>query len=210
MAVTTRAKKGTASTELVLGQAAKQITKAVNDLALATTTITKLSEEAENLALLIANKEDSISALEIQFKEKERQLNVDLDLSFKSQTERVVSEYLRSNDKVSISEDELNTIRKELHEVKNNCDAETKKQVASASSSIKSEYENMIKLLQSENKAIAAENAAKIGTLGTQNKFLEDQVTRLYAQLDSERAAGIERAKAGSIGSINVGDNGRK
>jgi hypothetical protein len=42
------------------------------------------------------------------------------------------------------------------------------------------------------------------------NKFLEEQVTKLYQQLDAERAAGIERAKAGSIGNITVGDTNRK
>ena len=79
-----------------------------------------------------------------------------------------------------------------------------KKEVASIVATLKTQYENEIKLIHSENKAIAAENAAKIGTLATQNKFLEEQVTKLYLQLDAERAAGIERAKAGSVGSINV------
>ena len=65
-------------------------------------------------------------------------------------------------------------------------------------------------MLHSENKAIAAENASKIGVLAEKNKFLDEQVTKLYAQLDAERNAGIERAKAGSVGSINIGDGTRK
>jgi hypothetical protein len=203
-------KKATASTELVLGQAAQQITKAVTELNLATSTIGKLSAQAEELTLQVANKEDAIAALEVAFAEKERQLNVDLDLSFKSNTDRVVSEFLRSTGKVSISSEELQSLRQDLAETKANADAETKRQVAQATASVKSDYENMIKLLHSENKAVAAENAAKIGTLATQNKFLEEQVVKLYGQLDSERTAGIERAKAGSVGQINIGDGGRK
>jgi hypothetical protein len=203
-------KKATASTELVLGQAAQQITKAVAELNGATASIGKLSAQAEELTLQVANKEDAIAALEIAYKEKERQLSVDLDLSFKSNTDGVVTEFLKSNGKVSISSEELQSLRQDLAETKANAEAEAKKQVAQATATIKSDYENAIKLLHSENKAVAAENAAKIGTLETQNSFLKEQVVTLYAQLDSERSAGIERAKAGSVGSINIGDGGRK
>ena len=98
-------KKASVSTELVLGQAAQQITKAVAELNAVTGTIGKLSAQAEELTLLVANKEDAIEALTVAYAEKERQLNVDLDLSFKSNTERVVNEFLRSTGKVSISAD---------------------------------------------------------------------------------------------------------
>jgi hypothetical protein len=74
----------------------------------------------------------------------------------------------------------------------------------------KSQFENDLRFIQSENKAVAAENASKIGVLAEKNKFLEEQVVKLYSQLDAERAAGIERAKAGSIGTITVGDTNRK
>jgi benzoyl-CoA reductase/2-hydroxyglutaryl-CoA dehydratase subunit BcrC/BadD/HgdB len=127
----------------------------------------------------------------------------------KSSAERLVNEYLTSNGYVSISANELNSLRSELEQTKSTTEAQIKKEVATVASTLKSQYENEIKLIQSENKAISAENAAKIGTLATQNKFLEDQVTKLYLQLDAERAAGIERAKAGSVGSINVAPAGK-
>lgn len=203
-------KKATASTELVLGQAAQQITKAVNELVLATGTISKLSEQAEELTLLVANKEEAIALLDVQFNEKERQLSVDLDLSFKSNTDRVVTEYLKSTGKVSIQSVELDSLRQELHDVKSNINDQIKREVNSVVSGVKSDYENSIKLLHSENKAIAAENSSKIIVLAEKNKFLEEQTVRLYAQLDLERQAGIERAKAGAVGSINIGDGTRK
>jgi hypothetical protein len=203
-------KKATASTEVVLGQAAQQISKAVTELGLATATIGKLSAQAEELTLQVANKEDAIAALEVEYKERERQLGVDLDLSIKSNTERVVNEYLNSVSKTSIAVAELNGLRQELSETKANADAQTKKEVATAVNAVKAQYENDIKLLHSENKAVAAENASKIGVLAEKNKFLEEQTVRLYAQLDAERNAGIERAKAGAVGAINIGDSTRK
>lgn len=201
---TTTAKKASVSTEIVLGQAAQQITKAVAELNNATASVNQLTAKAEELTLLVANKEEAIKALEVEFAEKERQLKVDLDLSFKANTDRVVNEYLTSVNKVAVSASELNTLKSELEEAKSNTEAQIKREVSAVASNLKSQYENEIKLIHSENKAIAAENAAKIGTLATQNKFLEEQVTKLYLQLDAERAAGIERAKAGSVGSINV------
>jgi len=210
MAVTkTGTRKASVSTEIVLGQAAQQITKAVAELNSATSSINQLTDKAEELTLLVANKEDAIKALEVEFTEKERQLKVDLDLSFKANTERVVNEYLGSVNQVSISSTELKTLRADLEDAKTNVEAQIKREIGSVASTLKTQYENEIKLIHSENKAIAAENAAKIGTLATQNKFLEEQVTKLYLQLDAERAAGIERAKAGSVGSINVSGQGK-
>ena len=66
------------------------------------------------------------------------------------------------------------------------------------------QHENDIKLLQSENATNSVENASKIATLTEQKSFLEAQVAKLYQQLDAERAAGIARAQAGAVGSINV------
>lgn len=193
-----------------MGQAAQQITKAVSELTSATATIGKLTEQSEELTLLVANKEDAIKALAVEFAEKERQLKVDLDLSFKANTEKVVTDHLTSNGKVAISASELKDLRTELDSAKSGAEALVKKEVAIVANTLKSQYENEIKLIHSENKAIAAENAAKLGSLTTQNEFLEEQVTKLYGQLDAERSAGTERAKAGSIGNITVGETGRK
>ena len=200
----TPAKKASANTEVVLGQAAAQIAKAVNELKAATATVSTLSEQSEQLTLLVANKEEAISALEVEYAEKRRQADVELDLSFKANQERVVNTWLTSNGYTSIATSELTSLRSDLETARTNTEATVKKEVASVVATLKTQYENEIKLIHSENKAIAAENAAKIGTLATQNKFLEEQVTKLYLQLDAERAAGIERAKAGSVGSINV------
>jgi hypothetical protein len=206
---TTPARKASVTTEVVLGKAAQQIAKAVSELNAATESVNQLTSKTEDLTLQVANKEEAIAALEVEYNERKRQSDVDLQLTMKSSAERLVNEYLTSNGYVSISANELNSLRSELEQTKSTTEAQIKKEVATVASTLKSQYENEIKLIQSENKAISAENAAKIGTLATQNKFLEDQVTKLYLQLDAERAAGIERAKAGSVGSINVAPAGK-
>jgi hypothetical protein len=202
--------KRTASTELVLGQAAQQITKAVAELNNATKTVNELASQAEDLTLQVANKEEAISALKVEYAERKRQADVDLDLSIKANTESVVTTYLQTTGKVAIPSSDWTSLQKELATEKANSEKAIASQVAVITTTQKAQYENDIRFLQSENKAIAAENASKIGVLAEKNKFLEEQVTKLYLQLDAERAAGIERAKAGSVGSINVGNDSRK
>lgn len=206
----TTTKKASATTELVLGQAAQNITRGLNELKSAWDNVNKLGTLGEELTLLVSNKEEAIKALDVEFAEKKRKLAVELDLSFKADTNRVVEEYLKSTGKVAVSASELDSLQKELNLVKNNAEAETKKQVADATTALKNQYENDIKLLHSENKAVAAENASKNKFLESQVKALQEQVETLYGQLNSERNAGIERAKASSIGNLNVGETVRK
>lgn len=209
MAGKTTAKKASQTTEIVLGQAAQQIAKGVSELKSASETIAQLVQQSEDLSLQVANKESQIADLDIQYAERARQKEVELELNFKANSERVVNEFLNANGKTSISKTDLANLQKELESTKANAEAETKKAVAAATATLKTQYESDIKLMQSENKAVAAENASKIGTLTEKNQFLEAQVTKLYQQLDAERAASIERAKAGSVGSINVTGAGK-
>ena len=210
MASKTTAKKASQSTEIVLGQAAQQIAKGVSELKSASETIAQLVQASEDLSLQVANKEAQIAELDVQYGEKARQKEVELELNFKANSERVVNEFLTANGKTSITKTDLANLQKELETTKANAEAETKKAVAAATATLKAQYESDIKLMQSENKAVAAENASKIGTLAEKNKFLEEQVTKLYTQLDAERAAGIERAKASAVGQITVGTDSRK
>lgn len=206
----TNNKKASATTEVVLGQAAQKIAKAVSELKDAAETVTQLTSQAEEMTLLVANKENQISELDVQYAEKARQAEVEFELNMRANAERVVNETLRAAGKEAILSSDLSSLRQELETVKANADAETKKQVASVAGTLKSQFDNDLRFIQSENKAVAAENASKIGTLAEKNKFLEEQVTKLYQQLDNERQASIERAKASSIGNINVGDTSRK
>ena len=203
-------KKTSVTTELVLGQAAQNITRAITELNTAIESVNTLSSKAEELTLIVSNKEQSIEELEITYQERDRQLEVDLELRFKANVEGLVTEYLNETEKVSISRTELNDLRNELTATKAGIDTQVKKEVAIATNSLKSHYENSILLANSEHARKEAENLSKIGTLEEKNKFLEGQVTKMYQQMDAERAASIERAKASSVGTIQVGTNSSK
>lgn len=203
-ATTSPVKKGSASTEAILGQAAQQMIKATSEMNSAAATLAKLASQSDDLTLLVANKEDQIAALEIEYAEKARQAKVDLEVSMKANTESVVNSYLTDNGKVAVTKTELTALTKELADTKAGAEAETKKQVIIVSSTLTTQYANDKRFVEAENKAVGAENAAKLSALIQNEKNLQEQVTKLYLQLDAERAAGIERAKAASVGNINV------
>ena len=203
-------KRTSVTTELVLGQAAQSITKAIAELNAATESVNALSSKGEELTLLVSNKEQAIDELEVKYAEQERQLQVDLELKMRSKAEDVVTSYLDLTDKVAIPEAEWEALKADLTKTKADFETQTKKEVAVAVNSVKSTYEHSIALLSSEYKAKEAENLSRIGVLGEKNTFLEAQVTKMYQQMDAERAASIERAKASSVGTISVGTSNGK
>ena len=212
-ATTTR--KTSTTAELVVGAAAQNIVKAIAELKSATEGVSKLAQTSEDLTLQVANKEaeianliiakeDTIKALDVTYTEKERQLKVDLELSFKANTKSVVDNYLSSVKETSISVAELASLRKELADATASSENAIKTAVAVATSSVKSHYEGEIKLLHAENKANTAQITAQIDALTSQKISLESQNEKLYHQLDAERAAGTDRAKASAPQPVSI------
>lgn len=209
MAAARTAKKTNVATETVIGSAAVSLTKAVGEINAAVGAVKGLEERSEELSLQVANKTVQIEELDAQYTEKLRQKDVEFGLQFKENSAKVVGEFLSSNGDVAIAKTELNALRKDLEDTKANSTKEAEKAVAIVANKLKSEHESAIKLLESEHKGANIENTSKISSLETQNKFLESQLAKLYEQLDNERQASIERAKAGSIGAINVSGAGK-
>ena len=210
MAIAKKSTRGNATTEVVLGQSAQHLTKAVAEILSAVGKVEELKTLGEELTLLVSNKEDAIKDLDVEFAEKERKLKVDLDLSFKANTDRVVTEYLRSIDKEAISSKELAGLKDTLAKTIAGTEAQIVKEVKAFQETSKLKFDNDTALLQAEHKVINAENKAKISSLETIVKALEAQITDYKEQLNAERVAGTARAQAGSIGTINLGDRGGK
>ena len=210
MATTSRtAKKTNVATETVIGSAAVSLAKAVGEINAAVGAVKGLEEKSAELSLQVANKTVQIEELDSTYAEKLRQKDVDFGLQFKENSAKVVSEFLTSNGETSISKSELNALINELETTKTNSAKEAEKAAAIVGNKMKAENESAIKLLESEHRGANIENTSKITALEAQNKFLEGQLTKLYEQLDNERQASIERAKAGSIGAINVSGAGK-
>ena len=204
MAVVRGAKKSNATTEVVIGQAAQQINKAVAELKNAFTQVEGLESKLETLSLQVTGKEERIAELDAHFAEQLRQKEVELELQFKQNQELVVNKHLLDSGKTAILKTEYNQLIKELEVAKKDNQEVVSEAVSAERVKLVNEHSAAIKLIEAEHKSTTIENTAKISSLEEKNTFLQGQVYKLYEQLDSERSASIERAKAGSVGTINV------
>lgn len=208
-AKTTATKKTNTTTEVIVGQSAQHLTKAVAELNQAVSLVGGLESKSAELSLQVANKTAEIEGLDAEYTEKLRQKDVEFGLQFKENSTKVVTEFLSANGDVAISRHDLAALKNELETVKSNSQKEADKAVAIVSSKLKSEHESAMKLAEAEHKSSSIESNSKNSSLAEKNTFLEAQVAKLYEQLDSERNASIERAKAGAVGAINVNGAGK-
>jgi len=197
--------KKSVSAEIVMGKAAIDLNKAVAEAMKATEGLGTLVSQSEDLTLTISNQEAQIEELDIQFAEKERQLQLDLELKMKGSAEKTVQEYLASNKQRSISLQEY----QEMSEKIAGAEALLAKTVSAEIAKVRNEetarFNNEKKLLEAQHAATEAKNNASISVMEEKVKFLEQQNENLLDQINQERQASIERAKAGSIGNINLG-----
>ena len=202
-------KKGTQATEVIIGSAALNIRKSLTALSDAVKTVESLGDKAEEMQGLIAQREDRIKELDVMFAETKRQKTVELDLKVKEDEQKVVNDVLAKNNLVAIPQAELDNIKANLTKATSEMNSEIQKAVGAATSSLKKDHESAVALTAAENKAKEAANTAMLATTESKLKFLEEQVEMWKSALDAERQAGVERAKASSVGSINVGNTGK-
>jgi hypothetical protein len=197
-------KKASLATDAVLGQGAASLTKAVTEIKNAFQAIAGLEQQAEELSLQVASRTEQIEALTLDFQERERQAALDLDLKLKSNAERVVNEELTKTGKIAVKRDDYNAISTELTTIKNDLEKTVTAAEGKAVAMAKAKFEGEKSLLEANFKAQEASNIATISSLQEKVTFLETQLGKWEAALDAERKAGVERAKASAVGSVNV------
>ena len=197
-------KKGSLATDAILGQGAASISKAVSELKNAASAIETLVTSSEALSLEVASKQEQIDSLEVQYTEKLRQADLDLDLKVKANEERVASDILSKTGKQAIKREDYQTLTSELAQVKSAQEATIKAAEGKAEGMAKSKYDSETRLLQAQFEAKSASEKAQILSLTEKVSFLEIQISKWENALASERQASVERAKASAIGSVNV------
>jgi hypothetical protein len=203
-------KGGSATTEIVLGSASKALAKAKEEILVAVGQIQNLDERGDELSLKISNKEEEIKGLEVQFAERKRQLNVQLELDVKADKMAVVNSVLNEEDKIAVNRFDFQGLQTEVTTLKKEMDTKVQAEVAKTKAIMERNFENEKKLQEANYSAKEADNKSKIGVLEQQKTFLEAQNKQLIDQLNAEREAGIKRAQAGAIGNINLGNQNSK
>ncbi len=207
----TPAKKvGTAKTETIIGTSVNKLNVALIGIGQAYDLVKELPKMSENLSAEIADKETKLAELDTQFAEKKRAFQIQNELDFREDRKKHVAQYLTDNSLITLDMKEYD----DLVTMANHNQEETKKAidgaVGAALGSAKRSHESELKIMEATHKTAEADNKAKIASLEIQLAAAKAEATRWEAALTEERKAGIERAKASAIGSVNVsGPTGR-
>lgn len=155
-----------------------------------------VATEAENLQTTIEEKQKIIKALDVDYAEKLRAANVDLSLQVKENYKYFVQQYLLDNKLTMLPTDDLNSLKNAVETNTIASKQEKDAALADQDKALLNEFTAKIGVIKAEHAADLAEANAKVLSLSDKVLFLENQVKQLLEQLESERQAGVERAKA--------------
>lgn len=204
------AKKGNKTTEIIVGAAAMKLEGAVKGILAAVDEVTKLEVKAQETTLKVVDLEDKVGGLEQDLQNKIAQNKIEIKNQYETDKETFVSEYLHENNMTMVETPEFDRLSTLVRDAAQNEAAAVSKAVNAATGALKSAHESEKKVMELEYKTKEANNIAEMQQLKNQAKFMEEQVAHWKGALDDERKAGVERAKAASIGTLNVGaSNGR-
>lgn len=205
MSTTKAPVKGNKTTEIVLGSAAMKLSSAVTAVLAAVEVVKGLDEKAQDSTLLVTNLEDKIGGLEQDYKNKVAQSKIELQQAYESDKESFVDLYLKQKNLQTINSTELEELNNKVTKFDQILADTVSKEVGKAVGIEKSNSASALKVATLEFTAKEAQNTAEITQLKNQVTFMTEQVTMWKTALEDERKAGVERAKAGSIGTLNVG-----
>jgi hypothetical protein len=199
------AKTKSDNTDAVISSAAAALVKATANIQEAFKSVDGLTETAETLTRDIAGKKAEIESLTEVYQTKYRQSEVDFNLKLAEKKDVTVNEYLKSVGKEAVESAAYKALQTDLAKAISERDTEVKRAVAIENSRLTRDFNSEKALLESQFQTSTVKQVAQIESLQKENASLTAQVAQLFQQIDAERAAGIERAKASAIGSVNVG-----
>ncbi|QIW88561.1 hypothetical protein [Pseudanabaena phage PA-SR01] len=199
------AAKKSENTDVVISNAAAALVKATASIREAFTSVDGLNEIAETLARDIAAKKAEVASLDEQYQTKARQAEVDFNLKLQETKDKTVTEYLKSVGKQAVLTSEFVELQQAYAKAISERDTEIKKAVAIENSRLTRDYNSEKALLQSQFETASAKQLAQIESLTERNSALSNDIAKLFKEIEAQRALTAEVAKAGSVGSINVG-----
>lgn len=198
-------KKGNKTTELIIGAAAAKVEAAVKSLMNVAPEVEKLQTTIHQSTLEVVNLEDKIGGLKQDYQNKVAQNKIEIEQQFTADQKSFVDTWMKNNGMTCLPANDLNKMRTDLTEATQNVDKTVASAVNAATSAMKKDHDNATAMAKLEFEKKEADNKAAITQLTEKVKFLEEQVGYWKEALEEERKAGVERAKASSIGTLNVG-----
>jgi hypothetical protein len=199
------AKTKSDNTDAVISSAAAALVKATANIQEAFKSLDGLNETAETLTREIATKKAEIESLTEAYQTKARQAEVDFNLRLQEKKSETINTYLKSIGQEAVESAAYKALQNELAAVKQERDAEIKKAVSIEQNRLLREYTAEKSLLISQNETATAKQLAQIESLTERNGALNNEIAKLFREIEAQRALTAEVAKASAIGSVNVG-----
>lgn len=196
--------KGTPKTEAIIGAASNKFVVARKGLQDAVAEALKLTETMDEQALKIADNEEKLQNLQTEYSNKKTQQEIELGLAFRAGAKEFADKYLRDNHMIAVSIEEYDETRSQLTEFKEKFDERLNAEVGKAKGMAESQAKNAAEVARLTYEAKEAQNIAEIKNLQSQLNSVKEWNQTLQNQLNAERSASVDRAKAASVGAINV------
>lgn len=196
---------GNKTTETIIGTAATKLAQATKSILEAVTAADGINKLIEEGTLKVVNLESQIEELKITLAQEKKNSAIDLELAFKAKEDEMVNKYLESRKMAIIESSVLAKTISEHNSLKSEFDQKVFVEVAKSNAILRKDHENSLQILNLQHQNKEAANNAEITQLKAQNAFLTEQVNSWKAALEAERAASVERSKASSIQTLNVG-----
>ncbi len=203
------AKTGTAKTEVIIGTAAGKMLAATRALTDAFAQSEKIVTLLEENSLKIADSEDKLAGLKTEYERTKAEQDFQLNLEYKTNEAEFANRYLQANGKVAVDHDTFNELKEDHDKLKRDFKSQLATETAIVKSQLEKDYASQKALDAANNGLKEAENVARIKSLETQLTAANNMVDVWKGQLEAERNAGIKRAEASQIGTLNVGAGAR-
>jgi hypothetical protein len=194
-ATTAKKPSGTKTTELIIGSSAANLSRGLESLRKLNSDLENFDKLIEEKTLKTADLEEKIERLNAEFIEKRRTAEVNFQNDLKEHEMSVIQSTLHSQNKVAISNEELEGYRS----LKNEFDKRLNEAVNVKMHTLSSSHASEIALLKANNERDNAQRDAKVTVLQDKIDMLQKQVESYETMIAENRKAETERARATAI-----------
>lgn len=162
----------------------------------------------EDLTQDIAEKEQALNQLDTKFQEESRRRQVELELDFKEREASKVDQILKAQGKQAVNAGEYTVLVDSFTALKTEFSKRLEEEAGKIRGMESAKTASAIKQAQLELQVKEAANTAAITSLTEKNTLLAEQVKDYKGQLDAEREARVQEARARGTAMVTV--NGTK
>jgi len=171
-------------------------TRATSELTQAFNNLQSLVTTAEDLDAQIAAKNAEIVALDLEFANKLRQAEVELNIATRENVKSVVYAYLSNNNLEALDTNEVTRLKSAEKTTFQQGEVDKKAALVQQEKTLKAEFNASTDVLKAQQAAVLAEANANNKSLQDKVNFLQEQVQALLTQLSEQRQAEIDKVKA--------------